>query len=296
MNQKDAQTFPILRSFGTHDGTFHADEVTACALLELFQLIDHDKIIRSRDPVRLASCEYLCDIGGIYDPSRKRFDHHQIDYKGSLSSAGMVLEYLKTQQVLSQKEFELFNNTLIRGVDSHDNGKDPQIPGFCSFSHIVSNFAPIQYDAAPEIQDSAFFEAQQFVLGHLTRMWKRMQYNQSSRKIVQEAMIAFRDCLVFDQAVPWMDTFFELDGERHPATFVIMPSGKYWKLRGIPPNMDDKMKVRCPLPEKWAGLLEDDLRKVTQIPGAIFCHKGRFISVWKTKEDALTAFERALKR
>ena len=28
------------RSFGTHDGSFHADEVTACALLLLFDLID----------------------------------------------------------------------------------------------------------------------------------------------------------------------------------------------------------------------------------------------------------------
>ncbi|MDF2550599.1 MAG: hypothetical protein K0S07_1666, partial [Chlamydiales bacterium] len=28
------------RSFGTHDGSFHADEVTACALLLLVDLID----------------------------------------------------------------------------------------------------------------------------------------------------------------------------------------------------------------------------------------------------------------
>jgi uncharacterized UPF0160 family protein len=43
------------------------------------------------------------------------------------------------------------------------------------------------------------------------------------------------------------------------------------------------------LPKEWAGLLEDDLKKVTGIHGAIFCHKGRFISVWETKEDALQA-------
>ncbi len=72
-----------------------------------------------------------------------------------------------------------------------------------------------------------------------------------------------------------------------------MPSGKYWKLRGIPPNAEDKMKVRQPLPEEWAGLLEEDLKKITGIPGALFCHKGRFISVWKTKSDALNAFEKA---
>ena len=283
-------------SFGTHDGTFHADEVTACALLELFNLIDHDKIIRTRDPEKLALCEYVCDVGGIYDPAKKRFDHHQAEYKGPLSSAGMVLEYLKNKQVITPKEFDFLNHALIRGVDAHDNGKDPQIPGFCSFSHVVSNFTPIHYDIEPHEQDAAFFEAQSFVLGHLSRLWKRMQYTQSCREIVAKTMAECRDCLIFDKAIPWMDTFFELDGERHPAFFVIMPSGKYWKLRGIPPNADDKMQVRYPLPEEWAGLLEGELKKVTGIPGALFCHKGRFISVWQTKVDALQALEKVFNK
>ncbi len=33
----------IPRSVGTHDGTFHADEVTACAFLLLFDLVDSNK-------------------------------------------------------------------------------------------------------------------------------------------------------------------------------------------------------------------------------------------------------------
>jgi Uncharacterized conserved protein related to MYG1 family len=84
----------IKRSVGTHDGAFHADEVTACALLVVFDLVDEDKIVRTRDPSKLAECEYVCDVGGEYDPSRKLFDHHQADYVGRLSSAGMILHYL----------------------------------------------------------------------------------------------------------------------------------------------------------------------------------------------------------
>jgi uncharacterized UPF0160 family protein len=95
--------------------------------------------------------------------------------------------------------------------------------------------------------------------------------------------------LIFDESLPWMDNFFELGGESHPAQFVIMPSGPHWKLRGIPPSMNERMKVRTPLPENWGGLREEELRKVSGIPGAIFCHKGRFISIWETKEDALKA-------
>ncbi len=54
------------------------------------------------------------------------------------------------------------------------------------------------------------------------------------------------------------------------------------------------MKVRVPLPEAWAGLMDEELKKASGISGAIFCHKGRFISVWETKKDALRALKLAL--
>ena len=76
---------------------------------------------------------------------------------------------------------------------------------------------------------------------------------------------------------------------------MIMPTGKHWKLRGIPPSYEKRMEVRFPLPEKWAGLEGAPLKKVSGIPGAIFCHKGQFISIWETKEDAMQALEITLK-
>ena len=286
---------PILpRSFGTHDGTFHADEVTACALLLCFDLIDMDKITRTRHYAQLSSCEYVCDVGGSYSLEKKRFDHHQVDYKGPLSSAGMILDYLKQISMLTQKDFDFFNNALVRGVDAHDNGKDTQAPGLCTFSHIISNFTPIHYDATSAEQDSAFLHAVTFALGHLKRLWQRYQYNRSCKKEVMEAMAEFKECLIFDKAIPWMDTFFEEGGEKHPARFVIMPSGKHWKLRGIPPSNEERMKVRLPLPEEWAGLIDEALKAKTGISGAIFCHKGRFISVWETKEDAISALKKII--
>ena len=101
------------RSFGTHDGSFHADEVTACALLLVFDLIDFNSIVRSRDPEVLQSCEYVCDVGGIYDPAKKRFDHHQISYDGDLSSAGMILMYLEEIGIISEDLYNYFNLSLI---------------------------------------------------------------------------------------------------------------------------------------------------------------------------------------
>ena len=288
-------THKILRSVGTHNGTFHADEVTACALLIIFNLVDEDKIVRTRDGEVLKQCEYVCDVGGVYDPSQKLFDHHQVEYQGSMSSAGMVLLYLKNSSILTSQEYEFFNHSLIMGVDAHDNGRDPQIPGLCTYSHIISNFTPINYDVDASFQDAAFFEALRFAKDHLTRLWRRYEYMQSCRQQVAEAMGKSEECLIFDKAIPWLETFFELEGERHPAKFVIMPSGKHWKLRAIPPNYDERMKVRFPLPGEWAGLCEIELKKVSGISGAIFCHKGRFISVWETKGDAIKALQMTLK-
>lgn len=284
------------RSVGTHDGTFHADEVTACALLLLVELIDSDKIYRTRDRQLLEKCQFVCDVGGIYDAQSLLFDHHQADYRGSFSSAGMVLLYLKNSGKISEEIYRLFNSSLVASVDAHDNGRAPQLAGFCSFSNIVSNFNPIEYSATPQEQDNAFKNALYFVLHHLQRLLARHHYMRSCRKLVKEAMLQEKEYLLFKQGMPWLESFFELDGKNHRALFVVMPSGKYWKLRGIPPSFEERMKVRLPLPLEWAGLLEEDLRHISKISGAVFCHKERFISVWESCEDALKALDYVLKK
>ncbi len=283
------------RSVGVHDGAFHADEVTACALLLLFDLVDRDKVIRTRDPKKLERCAYICDVGGIYDPSKKLFDHHQSDYRGLLSSAGMILLYLKEEKIISEDAYLLFNNTLVYGVDLHDNGRPPEVPGTCTFSHIISNYNPVEYNAASAEQDKAFSAALDFTYSHIKRGWNRFNSIGLHRDCVAERMQKDKDYLIFDEAVPWMENFFALGGEDHPAAFVIMPSNQGWKLRGIPPTYRDRMSVRVPLPKKWAGLLDEDLKKVSGISGAIFCHKGRFISVWETLDDAMEAYHKTLK-
>jgi uncharacterized UPF0160 family protein len=191
-------------------------------------------------------------------------------------------------------KFNFLNQSLILGVDAHDNGRVTLEPGVCSFSQVISNFVPPVYDAPVEVMRHAFDEAVDFALGHLKRLMERYDYTQQCREKVEEAMASQGRALVFDQAMPWMDVFFEMGGERHPAEFVIMPSGSHWKLRGIPPNSRDRMKVRKALPEAWAGLMDAQLKKVSGIPGAVFCHKGRFISVWETKEDAMHALKQVI--
>ena len=207
----------------------------------------------------------------------------------------MVLNYLRETKALSQAEAEFFNYSLILGVDAHDNGRELHSRGVCVYSHVISNFTPFRPDAGAAAVNKAFFEALDFAYGHLERLWKRYKYTRSCSEIVAKAMAGSPDYLLFEQSIPWMDLFFEMGGIQHPAKFVVMPFEQHWKLRGIPPSLEEKMKVRVPLPLEWAGLLEGELKKVSGIDGAVFCHKGRFISVWETKEAAMKALDYVLK-
>ena len=284
----------ISRSFGTHDGSFHADEVTACALLLVFDLIDRSKIIRTRDPEKLAQCEYVCDVGGEYEPKKKRFDHHQVEYQGDLSSAGMIWLELLRQKIIDPATYDFVNRSMMMGIDAHDNGRAQFQEGVATFSHIIANFVPPIYDAPPEVMSAAFFSAVDFVTGHITRILERNRYIKNCLEKVAHAMETKEKYLFFNESMPWQENFFELGGVDHPALFVIMPSQGQWKLRGIPPDLEHRMQVRLPLPEEWAGLRDEKLEEVSGIKGAVFCHKGRFISVWKTKEAVLKAVEKIL--
>lgn len=87
---------------GTHSGKFHCDEVFACFMLkQLPQFRDHS-IVRTRDPAQLEKCDIVVDVGGVFDHSAKRYDHHQrgftdtmrtlekLNFDTKLSSAGLV--------------------------------------------------------------------------------------------------------------------------------------------------------------------------------------------------------------
>lgn len=86
-------------AIGTHDGTFHCDEALACAMLKLLPAFAEHAVVRTRDEAVLAQCEPVVDVGGVYDPSAQRYDHHQrgfthtldeLGFGTKLSSAGLV--------------------------------------------------------------------------------------------------------------------------------------------------------------------------------------------------------------
>lgn len=132
---------------GTHSGTFQADEAMGCFLLRQLPEYRLSKIVRSRDPKVLETCDIVIDVGGVYDHGIKRYDHHQRGYderfdagmEGSadgrctkLSASGLVYrhygrEVIKTHYPsLSNKHLEIvyvkLYNTLLEALDAIDTG------------------------------------------------------------------------------------------------------------------------------------------------------------------------------
>lgn len=69
---------------GTHDGTFHCDDVTACFMLkQLDRFRDHD-IVRTRNPEILKGAEVVVDVGAECDIERLRLDHHQRSFNQTM--------------------------------------------------------------------------------------------------------------------------------------------------------------------------------------------------------------------
>ncbi len=138
----------------THDKRFHIDDVGATALLVTYYNKKHNvtlQLIRSRDPELLKTSDILIDVGGIYDQSKQRFDHHQDDcnevfeegFKIPLSSIGMVWKHygeeLLRMYIQSNPNFSAINKwedhlkplltevyvKIIQEIDAHDNGIVP---------------------------------------------------------------------------------------------------------------------------------------------------------------------------
>ncbi|EEY64505.1 protein MYG1 [Phytophthora infestans T30-4] len=133
---------------GTHNGTFHCDEALAVSMLKLLPKFAAHDVLRTRDESKLAQCEAVVDVGGIYDPEALRFDHHQRTFTGTfdqrdtkLSSAGLVYKHFgreiiqhlaapttlddATLDILHQKAYKNF----VEHIDGIDNGVEVATAG-----------------------------------------------------------------------------------------------------------------------------------------------------------------------
>lgn len=127
----------------THDGSFHADETLACAILTY--LYENSNIIRSRDPKILETADLIIDVSGKND--ERHYDHHSNDFTLKrengifYATAGIIwkkcgIEYLhkiydefvkdhlpNLDEKIFEKAFLRLDKEIMWMVDLNDNGQ-----------------------------------------------------------------------------------------------------------------------------------------------------------------------------
>jgi uncharacterized UPF0160 family protein len=288
----------------THSGTFHADDVFASAVLRL-ALGDFD-FIRTRDTALIATADIVFDVGGIYDPIRKRYDHHMRDLPRRedgtpYSSVGLIWrDYGRDalprfvpgiEEDALDAVWQDIDNTLILAIDQADNGISTACPGHLAL--LIEAFNPTWNST--QTYDEAFEEAAALARGILQRACRQAYAEAKAMAFVMAAAREARDprVIVLGRKLPWEKAVFEAGLK--DLLFVIYPNedSTSWYCRTVPPE-PNSFGQRLPLPEAWRGLQEEAFSKAAGIPDGVFCHPSGFIGGARSQASAIRLAEQAI--
>uniref|UniRef100_A0A2L2YB76 UPF0160 protein MYG1, mitochondrial n=1 Tax=Parasteatoda tepidariorum TaxID=114398 RepID=A0A2L2YB76_PARTP len=313
---------------GTHNGTFHCDEVLACTMLKYAKdEFKNAEVVRTRNMDILNECDVVVDVGGVYEPSAHRYDHHQKSFSETmnslsnnypwtikLSSAGLVYYHFGHQIISrilnlaadSEEVKIIFNKlyeNLIQEVDAIDNGIDA-----CKTTDVVYK---VHTHLSARIK-------------HLNPPWNEKNQDETKcfKKACELAEQEFLDRVNFYGKVwlPARDIVKQAIKNRHS----VHPSGEIMEFEsgGCPwkehlYDLETSMKIeplikfviytdsnglwrvqcvsvslfsfenRVSLHEDWRGLRDEELSKVSGIDGCTFVHMSGFIGGCKTREGAI---------
>ena len=160
----------------THNKIFHADEVTAIALLKIFTDYDIEVKRVDHNTTDFGKYDMVLDIGKKLD-GIKYFDHHQ--YKGGKSSAGLIWQYLGYEA-----EYPKISK-LIRLIDDNDTGV-AKAREF-EYSNLIKCFNTA--NIMSKEQDEAFLKAIEFAKTIITSMKQSQEDLVKAKDIVANSYL-----------------------------------------------------------------------------------------------------------
>lgn len=287
----------------THSGAFHADDVFAVATLLLLLGDTQTEIIRTRDKELFETADFVVDVGGVYDPSKKRFDHHQVTGAGAhengvpFASFGLVWKEYGLQVASSIEIAELIESKIVMFVDAVDNGVDINKPLFEDFRpYTISDYLYsywIDEQIKEEEIDTIFSQVVVLAKDLLVREIEKAKRIILESQLVEEIYNKTEDkeVVVLDQHLAWGKVLVE----KPEPFFVVYPSidGTRWNAKAVRVN-SNSFECRKLFPLEWAGKMDTELCDASGVSDAVFCHRGRFLAVAKSKEGALQFVKKAL--
>jgi uncharacterized UPF0160 family protein len=296
----------------THDGVFHADDVLAVATLMI--VYPGAGIIRTRDAARLDRADVVVDVGGVYDPGRFRFDHHQRGRAGArdngilFSSFGLIWRHYASRVMTAlgvpEEHFAAVgaavDRDLVSPVDAVDNGQNLYTGGSPVFagvspvglSSVLSGFNPSWHQQEKDF-DACFMRAAAFAQDILRNAVQSALGEALARTVVAGAIDRADGgpVVVLDQFVPWSD---QVRDEAPAALFCVFPSETgTWMVQAVNARAGT-FESRRLLPLVWAGLRDGEFSAAVGLDDGVFCHPGRFICGARSRASALKLADLAL--
>lgn len=291
----------------THNGSYHADDVFAAAVLALVfeKRGEPYEIIRSRDEEIIAKANLVFDVGGIYDPAINRFDHHQPGGAGkrpSFSAAaneegeengpeyasfGLIWKHFGMDLCSNVLIWEGMDKNLVSPIDVFDNGIAMFEKKFDFSPYLIQDvFFALRPTWMEERNiDDVFFDCVAIAKTILVREIAQREASLAAFNKIQEIYEKSEDkkILVFDESYP-DDALLNFQ----EVLFVVYPrkATNDWGVKTVRKELKT-FHNRKDFPKEWGGLRDEELQRMTGVSGAIFCHKALFLTVAKDQESAL---------
>lgn len=313
-----------MTTVGTHNGTFHCDEALGCWLLKHTKAFADATVVRTRDPAVLATLDVVIDVGGVYDPSMNRYDHHQRDFshdfghghKTKLSSAGLVYKHFGREVIASLLHLspdhadldaiylEVYKN-FIEAVDAIDNGINPWDstgpPKYRSNTHLAARVGRLNPEwnepATDEEVDERFAKAMLLAgsefeesVRYISKCWL------PARSIVLETVLKRKavhhsgQIIKLEQFCPWKEHLYQIEDElgiSGEILFCVYQDDRdhTWRIQAVSEGPGSFVN-RKSLREEWRGLRDEQLSDAAGVPGCVFVHASGFIGGHRTYEGA----------
>ncbi|MCK4386957.1 MAG: MYG1 family protein [Candidatus Pacebacteria bacterium] len=299
----------------THNGKFHADDVCAVAVLKIWIEKNGSKnffgetkieIIRTRDADIIKSGDIAVDVGGIYNPAKFRFDHHQNGLGKRLNGIpyaafGLVWKEYGEEICGSPEIAEEIDARIIQSIDALDNGVNICEPVFPNsrpylFSDTIDAFNFL-LKGNEESLDKNFLAAVDLTKNILEREIKKARAEIKEKELIKKIYEQTEDKRIIILDRYYSDSAWQKTLEKYPEPIYVVRTArenKLWQVRAIK-KMEGSFESCRDLPKKWAGEVDAELVRRTGVPDAIFCHNKRFIAVARSKEGALKLARLALK-
>ena len=311
----NAMSLESVSQIVTHNGVFHADEVFACALL---QILTYAMIVRTRDKALMTPSEtrILVDVGDKYDPAAGQYDHHQKQGKREprsnripYSGFGLIWEAYGREYIerfhpdLDAVEVEdVWNRVdkqLVCGIDASDCGVSlvemkPEYVGYgLSLCAAISLLNPTWMESREQEEKSfsiAITTAKNIIERQVESAVGSVVAQDKVRKEMKKR--EHLNILILNQFMPWQETVVQEDNGN--LLYVIFKDKTdKWIVQAVPQQVNS-FRCRKAFPKQWGGLREKELQSLTGVEDATFCHVNLFLCGAKSLEGARKLAEKAL--